>query len=125
MQIHTGEKPNSCTQCDYSCACSNTLKRHMRVHTGEKQYSCTQCDYSCAQSNDLKKHMRIHTRKRPFSCTQCDYTCSHSTDLKRHLMRVHSGENRRIHTVKGKTSTKNCTLKRPVRIPTASQLYSL
>ena len=32
----------------YSCAQSINFKVHMiSVHTGEKPYSCTQCDYSC------------------------------------------------------------------------------
>ena len=86
-----GRKIFQCTQCDYSCAQSSDLKKHMRVHTGEKPFQCSQCDYSCAQSTNLKQHVRIHTGEKPYTCTQCDYSCAHSSTLKNH-MRVHTGE---------------------------------
>ena len=92
MRRHTAEneKSYSCTQCDYSCSQSDHLTRHMRVHTGEKPYSCTQCDYSCSDPSNLKRHMKVHTGEKPYSCTQCDYSCAQSSDLTRH-MRVHTG----------------------------------
>ena len=53
------DKPFSCTHCDYSCAQSSNMKKHMRMHTGEKPCRCTQCDYFCTQSSGFKRHMRV------------------------------------------------------------------
>jgi len=91
MRRHTGEKPYHCNQCDYSCANSPVLKRHMKTHTGEKAFQCTQCDYSSVQSSDLKIHMRKHTGEKPYQCPQCDYSSSRSYNVKTH-MKVHTGE---------------------------------
>ena len=31
----------------------------MRTHSGERPYSCKQCDYSCTTASDLKKHWSL------------------------------------------------------------------
>ncbi|VDL90199.1 unnamed protein product [Schistocephalus solidus] len=39
--------------------CSN-LTVHRRSHTGEKPYKCGLCNYACAQSSKLTRHMKTH-----------------------------------------------------------------
>ena len=90
-RTHTGEKPFSCSHCDYKCSRSSQLKIHLRTHTGDKPFSCSLCDYICSNPGNLKTHKRIHTDGKPFSCTHCDYKCKTSGQLKTHD-RIHTGD---------------------------------
>ena len=85
MRIHSGEKPFSCEQCDYSSTQSQNLKTHKLTHTGEKPFACKQCNYSCSHYSSMKYHMLSHTGKKPFTCKQCNYSCKGSRDLKMHM----------------------------------------
>jgi len=43
--MHTGERPYKCRLCDYACAQSSKLTRHMRTHglNGRDVYRCEIC----------------------------------------------------------------------------------
>ena len=91
MLKHRGEKPFSCNQCNYTCTKATNLKNHMLTHSGEKPFICNECNYKCTVASSLKTHRFIHTGEKPFSCKWCDYTCSQAGDLRRHIL-THSGE---------------------------------
>ena len=66
--------------------CSN-LTVHRRSHTGEKPYRCALCNYACAQSSKLTRHMRTHGRlgKDVYRCKFCNMPFSVASTLEKHM----------------------------------------
>ena len=54
MNIHTGEKRQSCGLYGKEFTRAANLKDHMRRHTGEWPLTCGECGH-------LKRHIRQHT----------------------------------------------------------------
>ena len=88
-----------CKYCDFSCALSSNLKRHMMKHSGEKPYKCELCDFVTNMPSYLKRHTQRHSvekpykhnGEKPYQCKFCDYACFVASSLKVHL-RIHTGE---------------------------------
>ena len=91
------------SQCNASCTCNNSLKRHAQTHIvtnddkEEKPHKCTQCNYSANQANSPNKHILRHTGEKPHHCshsgekphrcTTCEYFSIRYADLKRHKLK--------------------------------------
>ena len=69
-QMHTGEKPYSCSMSRYTHVLSNIYVLLVRFHTGVKSYVCSTCGKMFTQTGDLKKHERIRTCVKPYACTK-------------------------------------------------------
>ncbi|KAM4615196.1 uncharacterized protein ACJ7VT_010392 isoform 1-T2 [Polymixia lowei] len=91
VQVHTRQKPFSCTFCKKGFDWNHTLREEMRVHAGKKRFSCAICSKGFNQKGHLNDHMRLHTGEKPFSCSVCGKSFVQKTTLKTH-MRVHTGE---------------------------------
>ena len=82
---HSGEKPFTCIQCNFSCTQADNLKRHMKTHTGEKTHKCAQCDYSFIHCQKLENHMRTYTGDVWSMCSfLCSVSRSESTQAQTH-----------------------------------------
>ncbi|XP_076002857.1 uncharacterized protein LOC142995614 [Genypterus blacodes] len=124
VDIKTGKKSYSCSQCGATYTYEGYLKRHMRIHTEKKMFNCSVCLKSFNQSGNLKKHMRIHRDVKPYVCSFCGKKWYQSDDLKKHT-RIHTGEKPYVCSLCGKTFTVSSNLKVHMRLHTKHNLNQI
>ncbi|XP_076867690.1 zinc finger Y-chromosomal protein 1 [Brachyhypopomus gauderio] len=91
MRTHTGEKPYSCSYCDYKSADSSNLKTHVKTkHSRELPFACERCGQTFGEEEELTQHAASHEEARGHQCAHCEHRSSNSSDLKRHVISVHT-----------------------------------
>ena len=92
LNMHRGEKPHKCNQCNYASSWTSNLRRHKKEHKGEKPHKCKECNYASIHASNLRKHLKTHSGKKSHKCNHCNFSSVHAQSLKYHL-NIHNGEN--------------------------------
>lgn len=91
----TRSRNDTCEYCGKVFKNCSNLTVHRRSHTGEKPYKCDLCQYACAQSSKLTRHMKTHGRigKDVFRCRFCEMPFSVASTLEKHMRKCVQGGN--------------------------------
>ncbi|KAJ8675116.1 hypothetical protein QAD02_010902 [Eretmocerus hayati] len=97
-RTHFSEYSYSCDFCDYDCASSTCLKRHVEInHPFEcdekkpiaERFFCDQCDKSYKTKTELTDHFNQHTGETPYQCTTCKMNFHMKQQLNVHRKKKH------------------------------------
>ena len=91
MKYHRGKEHHrfQCELCEYQCALSSGLRKHMARHAGPS-FKCGFCDKMVKSRASLVVHEREHTGERPYKCAVCGNGYKSGTVLGTHMKHVHN-----------------------------------
>jgi len=123
MKHRNAEKTIKCEVCDKYFYTDYERKQHSKSHNKDK-YLCSQCDYTCAGRDGLKRHLKtVHSDERNFTCGTCGLAFKTLEVLKGHEV-THTGIRNYECDICGKKFKKSTYLNTHKRIHTATYAES-
>ncbi len=113
------ERNDTCEYCGKVFKNCSNLTVHRRSHTGEKPYKCQMCNYACAQSSKLTRHMKTHGRmgKDIYKCRFCAMPFSVPSTLEKHMRKCvvnsNSSNTKADISISSRNSSSSPTTPRP------------
>ncbi|GBN60584.1 Zinc finger protein 606 [Araneus ventricosus] len=86
---HTGEKTFGCDSYD-KIHFEKYLTHHLQIHRGEIPFACDECEITCAKKCQLTRHSWTHNGEKPYKCPICGKTFSYSSVRNRHHKTFHN-----------------------------------
>ncbi|XP_072279495.1 uncharacterized protein [Pyxicephalus adspersus] len=71
QEIHSQEKPYSCSECGKGFGKKANLARHQTMHADGKRYSCSECGKAFLRKSSFVEHQRMHKGEKMYSCSEC------------------------------------------------------
>uniref|UniRef100_A0A2K6UXA7 C2H2-type domain-containing protein n=1 Tax=Saimiri boliviensis boliviensis TaxID=39432 RepID=A0A2K6UXA7_SAIBB len=81
-------RPYVCSVCGKRFSLKHQMETHYQVHTGEKPFSCSLCPQRSRDFSAMTKHLQTHGAA-PYRCPLCGAGCSSLASMQAH-MRSHS-----------------------------------
>ena len=124
-QVTGRSRNDTCEYCGKVFKNCSNLTVHRRSHTGEKPYKCQMCNYACAQSSKLTRHMKTHGRmgKDIYKCRFCNMPFSVASTLEKHMRKCVVNSNSSSKWKSGDRQSSS-PLSAPSQSPSAADLSS-
>ena len=124
-QVTGRSRNDTCEYCGKVFKNCSNLTVHRRSHTGEKPYKCQMCNYACAQSSKLTRHMKTHGRmgKDIYKCRFCNMPFSVASTLEKHMRKCVVNSNSSSKWKSGDRQSSS-PLSVPSQSPSAADLSS-
>ena len=103
-----------CKFCGKTLKKAESMRTHELTHTGERPEMCPYCTYTCTSKSLLKKHVRsLHEHSNEEICELCGKSFNTKEKLRRHIGKIWTDRRRNFQILTLLLTEHNATNYRP------------